>query len=1068
MKKNYLLFLLLFAFFGYANAQSCDAIRNLNATQHSPTWYDVTLNWQLPATAPLPTIITWGDSVKDNSIGTGGAEDFYVAHRYEPADLTSINGKTIIAVAFIPVITQCTYSIRVWTGGNISGPATLVIDQQLNNNDLTLNVWNEITLSTPVIIDASQELWIGIRCNTTTGHPAACDAGPEVHAKGNMMYYEGDWDELSNINSALTYNWCIQGIIAPEDAGNGIVTGYRILRNAVAIDTIATVRYMDNVPGAGVYTYDIAAMWTSGCTETFQTIQVTMDADPCENPITVYPYLCSFDSVEQNQCWSIYDVNNDGYTFTIDTVNGRAYYSWNENSNANDWLASPLFTLTGNQYLSFEYRAASSSWPEKFSVLLVSDVDTVTLVPTREITNTSYLTEVVSLTAYNGDYNIVFVAESDADKYNLYFDNVLVDNLPDPAIQVNRDTINFGLWATGSTSNVATVIVTGWSLTNDITVNTTAPFQVSLDGINFSSSIIIPTLTADFFYYDTIYFTYNPLVANVDQEVALFTNPEATTVQIVLLGESIDCETITQYPYVCNFNPQTPETICWSVVDVDNDGDNGYGEISFMAFNSTNPGCAIYFGTEDTNIVNANDWLISPDFYIPSNNMYASFEYLVSEDIDWDLLEYVTHPQTFSVWIIPDGETYANATLAVPSQTVSNLDFQTLYLDLTPYDNQKIQIAIKVETPTSVGGYFVVDSFILREIPDPEITLTPDSLYLSAPAGITSSPQIVTIEAWTLTQNITAITQPPFEISADGIAYDTIATIAFQPIFTDAKLYVRFNASAVGIYTDEIVISSTGLTERIYVMGEAVDCSPVDLPFSESFDEGISECWLNIDADGDGFSWMYTDAFTPHTGSGCVASASYINNYGALHPENWLISRGINIPAVGANLTWWIAAQDPSYPREYYEVKVSTSSWDIANFTTTIFSETLNTGTWKQKYVDLAAFAGQTIHLAFVHKNCSDEFWIKLDDINVSEGVGIEQNTTDNYVSIFPNPTNSVLNVYANNFRKVEIINFLGQVVYQNQITENQFQIDVSNLTSGIYFVRLSGEQTVTKKFIKE
>lgn len=1070
MKRKFTLLMLVFAFFGYLNAQDCDTIRNLNATLHSPGWYDVNLSWQAPATAPIPTILTWGADVQYDGIGTGGAEDFYVAHRFIPADLTAHDGKTIEQVAFIPIEEQCTYSIRIWTGGTIAGPDMLIVDQQLNNNDLTFDAWNTITLSTPVVINASEELWIGIRCNTTTGYPAACDAGPPVSGKGNMMYFDGAWDILTNIAASLTYNWCIQGIIPAQDGGNGTVVGYKIVRNSTILDTVNTLGYTDNVP-VGTYTYDIAALWTSGCTETYKTVQINMEADPCESPVTIYPYLCSFDSVLQNNCWSIYDVNNDGYTFTIDASNGNAYYRWNTNEDANDWLESPIFTLTGNQYLSFEYKVGSASYPEKFSVLLVSDTDTTTIFPTMEITNSTYLSEVINLSNYSGDYKIAFIAESDADEYYLYFDNVLVDNIPSPSIQVNKDTIDFGLWATGTTSYREQVIVTGWSLVSDITVNVSAPFQVSLDGVNFSSSVVIPTITSDFYYHDTLYFNYTALVAGTDATDATLTNPDATTITIHLMGEALDCETITQYPYYCNFNPQTSETICWSIADVDGDGDDGYGEFSFMAFNSTNPGCAVYFASEDSTVVNANDWLISPEFFIAEPFMYASFEYLVSEDIDWDLWDYVPVPQTFSVWIIPDGSTYADVTTPViPTQTVSNVDFSTLYIDLIPYANQKIQIGIKVETPTSVGGYFVVDSFVVREVPDPEITVTPDSLYFVVPAGSISSPQQVSINAWALTENITATVRSPFEISADGITYDTIATINFQPIYTDATLFVRFSPAVSGIYIDSVIFFSTGVTASVFLMGEAVDCSAEDLPFSESFDNEIPVCWLNIDADGDGYEWTHipSDLFTPHTGDGCVASASYINYFGALYPENWLISPPINIPAAGANLTWWVASQDASYPREYYEVKISTNGWDLNEFSTTLFSETLNTATWKQKYVDLANFAGQTIHVAFVHKNSSDEFWMKLDDVNVEEGVGIEQQTIENSVSIFPNPTNDVLNVYANNFKKVEVINFLGQVVYTNSVTDNQFQINVSSFSPGIYFIRLTGDQTVTKKFIKE
>lgn len=1066
MKKNYVLFLVLFALVFGVKAQNCDTVRSINASLHSPTWYDIALNWQAPTLAPPQGVLTWSAEANHDGIGTGGAADFDIAHRFETTDLTAFNGNSLAVVSFIPLINECTYSIRIWLGNNGSGPDTLIIDQLLNNADLTLNVWNDIQLSTPIVIDASQELWIGVRCNTTSGYPAACDAGPQVAGKGNMMYYQGAWDELSNLGSGLNYNWNIKGIIPPQDLGNGIVTGYKILRNSVSIDTVTNLSYLDQVSSAGLYTYDIAALWTSGCTESFNTIQVNMDPDPCESAVTVFPYLCSFDSVLQNNCWSIYDINNDGYTFSIDIVNGYAIYSYNSLSNANDWLESPTFTLTGNQYLAFDYKVANSSWPEKFSVLLVSATDTVTLMPTTQVSNTSYINQVIPLVAYTGDYKIALVAESDTDEYRLYFDNFMINDIPAPTIETNVDTVNFGYWAVGQTSAPAMVVVTGWSLTNDIAVTTAAPFQVSLDGNTFSSSVTIPT-TSNFFYYDTLYFTYNPIAAGQHQNTTTLTNPEATQVNITLLGEAIDCQVVTTYPYVCNFNPQTPETVCWTIEDVDNDGIiSGEGLFSYMAYSDANPGCAVYFASLDTNIADANDWLISPSFTI-GRNMYASFEYLVSQTIDWDLWQYVPVPETFSVWIIPDGSTYEDiATPVIASQTVSNVDFATQYLDLTPYTDQRIQIAIKIETPRATGGYFVIDSFRVDTMPDPILTATPDSLSFTTPVGSVSSVQQVSIEGWSLLTNITATTHRPFEISADGISFDTTATLVFTPIYTNVPLYVRFNAATQGTFTNVIALSSTGATDTVYLTGEALDCPATAVPFTEDFENGIPECWLNVDQDGDGHVWE-SNELSAHQGTGMAASASYDNDFGALHPENWLITPGIIIPAAGANITWWVAAQDPAYAADFYEVKVSTSGWDIANFNT-IFSETLTTDTWQQRYVDLATYANQTIHVAFVHKNSYDEYWMKIDDINVTEGVSIEEQSVAGRVAIYPNPTNEVLNVYAENYQKVDILNFLGQVVYSNQVTDNQFQINVSDLSSGVYFIRLSGENTVTKKFVKE
>lgn len=91
-----------------------------------------------------------------------------------------------------------------------------------------------------------------------------------------------------------------------------------------------------------------------------------------------------------------------------------------------------------------------------------------------------------------------------------------------------------------------------------------------------------------------------------------------------------------------------------------------------------------------------------------------------------------------------------------------------------------------------------------------------------------------------------------------------------------------------------------------------------------------------------------------------------------------------------------------------------------------------------------------------------------LDCQNLEEPDAISESEKENIVAIHPNPASTVLNVHAENCSNVEIINFLGQVVYSANVTENDFQINVSNLSNGVYFIRLKGETTTTQKFIKK
>lgn len=145
------------------------------------------------------------------------------------------------------------------------------------------------------------------------------------------------------------------------------------------------------------------------------------------------------------------------------------------------------------------------------------------------------------------------------------------------------------------------------------------------------------------------------------------------------------------------------------------------------------------------------------------------------------------------------------------------------------------------------------------------------------------------------------------------------------------------------------------------------------------------EGWKVIDADKDGYGWdaYAEDGITAYDGVGVMTSASYINDVGALTPDNWLIS-----PAFKAyeqtTASWYVAAQDPGYADENYAVYVVPAEYteeDLAALKPVY--EGTATGAWVNVTVDISEYAGKDVRLAFRHYNTTDMYWIKLDLVQV-------------------------------------------------------------------------------------
>jgi hypothetical protein len=85
--------------------------------------------------------------------------------------------------------------------------------------------------------------------------------------------------------------------------------------------------------------------------------------------------------------------------------------------------------------------------------------------------------------------------------------------------------------------------------------------------------------------------------------------------------------------------------------------------------------------------------------------------------------------------------------------------------------------------------------------------------------------------------------------------------------------------------------------------------------------------------------------------------------------------------------------------------------------------------------------------------------------------LGLETNQLENKIRIFPNPASDIINVnFFNTIPKAKVIifNISGKLILLKEIDDNFNQINISELSKGIYFMKIeTNETTVTKKVIK-
>ena len=225
------------------------------------------INWTMPP-GDKEIIITQGEDFNGNPVGDKSS--FSVFHRFTPDDLITVNAGTLTQVVFAPTKLPWqpepghSYTIQIYKGGvweniEIRNPGTLISTQELINNNLMFNQENTINLETTIIIDASQELWIGYFCTnidsveTTVKFPAGTDNGPCKDGLGNIMFYQNQWYTLRELSPSSEGNFCIKGIVQTID---GLTVN--IYHNNGKIDTdIQGTTYLHNNPTGEEHCYEI-------------------------------------------------------------------------------------------------------------------------------------------------------------------------------------------------------------------------------------------------------------------------------------------------------------------------------------------------------------------------------------------------------------------------------------------------------------------------------------------------------------------------------------------------------------------------------------------------------------------------------------------------------------------------------------------------------------------------------------------------------------------------------------------------------------------------------------------
>jgi hypothetical protein len=175
--------------------------------------------------------------------------------------------------------------------------------------------------------------------------------------------------------------------------------------------------------------------------------------------------------------------------------------------------------------------------------------------------------------------------------------------------------------------------------------------------------------------------------------------------------------------------------------------------------------------------------------------------------------------------------------------------------------------------------------------------------------------------------------------------------------------------------------------------------------FTEGFEGGLNG-WNVLTVNADGGEWVHSDnnpggydyASHAHGGTGFALCYSFVDYVGAYNTDSYIYTPQKYDIVNGSTLTFWADNANDSYP-ENFSVCVATADNPTASDFTQVWSGGAKGGAakannrhdanrydnWRAHSVDLSAYAGQSVYIAF-HDVNYDMYEIWIDDVELSDG----------------------------------------------------------------------------------
>ena len=218
--------------------------------------------------------------------------------------------------------------------------------------------------------------------------------------------------------------------------------------------------------------------------------------------------------------------------------------------------------------------------------------------------------------------------------------------------------------------------------------------------------------------------------------------------------------------------------------------------------------------------------------------------------------------------------------------------------------------------------------------------------------------------------------------------------------------------------------------------------------------------------------------FDPKTGLKYAASWAAVPSTavgGNTANNDWLVSPVISLGASNNELRFWVKSLSSCYGLEKYKIGVYVGSGTpTANdfvVISGIAALTAPSGVWEERVQSLNTYSNQTIRIG-IKNQTADAYMFMVDDFKVTSSNLRTDEFLANKFTTYPTPANDLVTITNSAnilFSEIAITDMNGRTVKNIKVSDlSETQINVSDLTSGVYFMNITTDEGVAvKKFVK-